>query len=127
MNGDGCDNNCTVTGCGNGVTTGTETCDDGDTMDGDGCSAACAPETGYTCTAAVPSVCTGTCGDGILAVGAETCDQGMQPDPRRRLLGRLRDRDRLGLHRRGVDLCADLRRRHDHRPGGLRRLEHGQL
>ena len=77
MNGDGCDNNCTVTGCGNGVTTGTETCDDGDTMDGDGCSAACAPETGYTCTAAVPSVCTGTCGDGILAVGAETCDQGM--------------------------------------------------
>ena len=77
MNGDGCDNNCTVTGCGNGVTTGTETCDDGDTMDGDGCSAACAPEAGYTCTAAVPSVCSATCGDGIIAVGAETCDQGM--------------------------------------------------
>ena len=77
MNGDGCDNNCTVTGCGNGVTTGTETCDDGDTMGGDGCSATCAPEAGYTCTAAVPSVCTATCGDGIIAVGAETCDQGM--------------------------------------------------
>ena len=72
-NGDGCDNNCTATACGNGVTTGTEACDDADLASGDGCSATCTVETGYTCTAAVPSVCTATCGDGIVA-GAEACD-----------------------------------------------------
>jgi cysteine-rich repeat protein len=74
-NGDGCDNNCTVSACGNGVTAGAETCDDGDAMGGDGCSATCMTEPGYTCTMAVPSVCTTTCGDGVRA-GTEACDDG---------------------------------------------------
>ncbi len=72
-NGDGCDNNCTPTGCGNGVATGAETCDDGDAMGGDGCSATCTIELGFTCSMAVPAVCTTVCGDGIRA-GGEGCD-----------------------------------------------------
>jgi cysteine-rich repeat protein len=41
---DGCDDNCTVTACGNGVRTGSEACDDGNTIDGDCCSASCVVE-----------------------------------------------------------------------------------
>lgn len=63
-NGDGCDTNCTVTACGNGITTGSETCDDGDLDSGDGCDA--------NCTA------TG-CGNGIVTAG-EACDDGNQID-----------------------------------------------
>jgi cysteine-rich repeat protein len=48
-NGDGCDNdpsatspgNCTATACGNGVVTGTEQCDDGNTDDNDECKNDC--------------------------------------------------------------------------------------
>jgi cysteine-rich repeat protein len=39
-----------VTGCGDGVLGLAETCDDGGTIDGDGCSAQCAVEPGYSCT-----------------------------------------------------------------------------
>ncbi len=42
--------------CGDGAVDGAETCDDGNTMDGDGCSATCTEEPGYDCTGA-PSVC----------------------------------------------------------------------
>lgn len=35
--------------CGNGVVGGEENCDDGNTQDGDGCTAACAVEPGFTC------------------------------------------------------------------------------
>ncbi len=42
--------------CGNGFIEGAETCDDGGTTAQDGCSAACAVETEWTCTGA-PSVC----------------------------------------------------------------------
>ena len=41
VNGDGCDNNCTVTACGNAVVTAGEVCDDGNTTDGDGCDNNC--------------------------------------------------------------------------------------
>ena len=58
--------------CGNGITEGSEVCDDNNTVNGDGCSAACSVETGYTCTGS-PSVCAATCGDGIKA-GGESCD-----------------------------------------------------
>ena len=75
VNADGCDNNCTVTACGNGVTSTDETCDDGNTAATDGCSATCKTETGYACTAAVPSVCTRLCGNGVTDLG-ETCDDG---------------------------------------------------
>ena len=42
-NGDGCDNNCTPTGCGNGLRTTGELCDDGNLIDGDGCENDCTP------------------------------------------------------------------------------------
>ncbi len=43
--------------CGDGIITAPEACDDGDMMGGDGCSANCTVETGYTCTGE-PSTCT---------------------------------------------------------------------
>lgn len=60
--------------CSDGVIAGAETCDDGGTTAGDGCSALCAIEPGYTCNGA-PSSCATTCGDGVKA-GAEECDDG---------------------------------------------------
>lgn len=42
--------------CGNGVLDTGETCDDGNTTSGDGCSAACVVETNYKCSGA-PSTC----------------------------------------------------------------------
>jgi cysteine-rich repeat protein len=72
INGDGCDNNCTTTACGNGITAGAETCDDSDTDAGDGCSATCTTEAGYDCTG-TPSTCITSCGDGVKA-GTEACD-----------------------------------------------------
>ena len=52
-------------GCGDGMITGNEQCDDGNNVDGDGCSHACMLENGH-----MPS-----CGDGILEAG-EGCDDG---------------------------------------------------
>ena len=49
----------------------TETCDDGNEDDSDGCSG-CAQVPGWTCTDA-PSTCATSCGDGIRA-GTEECD-----------------------------------------------------
>lgn len=42
--------------CGDGVIEGTEQCDDGDSQGGDGCSAICQVESGWTCVGE-PSVC----------------------------------------------------------------------
>jgi cysteine-rich repeat protein len=58
--------------CGNGAIHAPETCDDGGTTSGNGCSATCTVETGYTCMG-MPSVCNGICGDGLVR-GTETCD-----------------------------------------------------
>lgn len=63
---------CTLSACGNGTVEAGETCDDGNRGAGDGCSASCAPETGFTCTG-TPSRCDPVCGDGMI-LGAETCD-----------------------------------------------------
>jgi len=60
--------------CGDDITAGNETCDDGNIIPGDGCSATCQTEAGFTCTG-TPSVCTTSCGDDITA-GSETCDDG---------------------------------------------------
>jgi cysteine-rich repeat protein len=60
--------------CGDGVVSLREDCDDGDTDNGDGCSATCAIEPGYGCTGA-PSTCAQTCGNGALNPG-EQCDDG---------------------------------------------------
>ncbi|MFT4569726.1 MAG: cysteine-rich repeat protein [Hyphomicrobiaceae bacterium] len=42
--GDGCDANCQVAGCGNGIAAGAEACDDGNLLSLDGCSATCTRE-----------------------------------------------------------------------------------
>ncbi|RKH34070.1 tandem-95 repeat protein [Corallococcus praedator] len=42
--------------CGDGVSAGFETCDDGNQLSGDGCNSVCQVEPGYTCTGQ-PSVC----------------------------------------------------------------------
>ena len=58
--------------CGDGVITGSETCDDGDALSGDGCSSTCQTESNYSCVG-VPSVCTSSCGNGVID-GTEQCD-----------------------------------------------------
>ncbi|MEI8254254.1 MAG: DVUA0089 family protein [Deltaproteobacteria bacterium] len=60
--------------CGDGLRDTGETCDDGNVTAGDGCSATCILEAGFTCTG-TPSVCATTCGDGVAA-GTEGCDDG---------------------------------------------------
>ncbi|HEX7625138.1 MAG TPA: DUF4215 domain-containing protein [Anaeromyxobacteraceae bacterium] len=71
----------TATGCGDGIVTPPETCDDGNTVSGDGCSSTCLIEpqdpdgNGWSCPPA-GGPCTRTvCGDGIVA-GNEQCDDG---------------------------------------------------
>ncbi len=60
--------------CGDGSIDGSETCDDGGTNDGDGCSSTCIVESGFDCTGE-PSACTPICGNGVDDVG-EQCDDG---------------------------------------------------
>ncbi len=60
------------TTCGDGLITGAEECDDDGTINGDGCSATCAVESGWNCSSE-PSVCSEICGDGLI-VGDEVCD-----------------------------------------------------
>jgi cysteine-rich repeat protein/YD repeat-containing protein len=67
--------------CGNGLLEAGEACDDGNTVDGDGCSSACVVETGFVCTTVeLPqphSSCVprGICGNGVVEAG-EQCDNG---------------------------------------------------
>jgi len=60
INGDGCDNNCTVPACGNHIVDPGEQCDDGKDGNGNGCDDNC------TTTA---------CGNGVQTAG-EACDDG---------------------------------------------------
>ena len=61
--------------CGDGITSGAEACDDGNTVSGDGCSSTCHLEIGFKC-ATPGSPCTRTtCGDGKKE-GTEGCDDG---------------------------------------------------
>ena len=55
--------------CGNGVLEGTEVCDDGGILPGDGCSATCTLEPGYICSGA-PSVCATSATNGTCATAA---------------------------------------------------------
>src|SRR5690606_7826353 len=57
--------------CGDGVVDTGEGCDDGNDEDGDGCTATCTVEEGWTCTGA--QGCTPICGDGLI-LGDEECD-----------------------------------------------------
>ncbi len=92
--GDGCSATCTIEPgyacdpsgcapiCGDGLRVGAEACDDGVATtgggtfgdgrpaSGDGCSATCTIELGYTCD---DTACVTTCGDAVRA-GSETCD-----------------------------------------------------
>lgn len=63
-------------GCGDGLILESETCDDGNKVSGDGCSASCALETGFDCDLyAHPTRCTERCGNGVVSI-SETCDDG---------------------------------------------------
>lgn len=64
--------------CGDGVIEGSEGCDDGNTSDGDGCSAECSVEPGWVCTGE-PSDCAEVCGNGRIDAGEE-CDDGNTAD-----------------------------------------------
>lgn len=61
-------------GCGDGDVASDEECDDENTAAGDGCDAACAIESGFSCTDE-PSECARTVGNGDVDPG-ETCDDG---------------------------------------------------
>jgi fibro-slime domain-containing protein len=61
-NGDGCSSICRVEGCGDNVQQPGETCDDGNTRSGDGCSSTCVEEV--------------YCGDGEQNQQSEQCDDG---------------------------------------------------
>lgn len=54
---------CAMAGCGDGVVSGAEDCDDGNTTSGDGCDADCT----WTCSSGAD------CSDGNACNGAETC------------------------------------------------------
>ena len=66
---------CMPTSCGDGTLHALEGCDDGNDADLDGCTAGCQVEPGYACVGQ-PSVCSATCGDGLLGLGVESCDDG---------------------------------------------------
>lgn len=61
--------------CGNERREGTETCDDGNTVAGDGCDAECHTETGWICAIVGAACAPAKCGDG-LKIGDEECDDG---------------------------------------------------
>lgn len=65
---------CTTTKCGNGVKEGSEQCDDGNTISGDGCSPLCRLEP--ACPPA-GGACSTVCGSGLLLQGdTKQCDDG---------------------------------------------------
>ncbi len=61
-----------ATNCGDSTIDEGEECDDGNRLDGDGCSSGCLVEEGWDCEGQ-PSVCTSLCGNGTLDPGEE-CD-----------------------------------------------------
>ena len=72
--------------CGDGMQDETEACDDGNTIDGDGCSKNCEIEPYWECnptykndTTHPDSVCKPKCGDGFIYKGFEECDGGENP------------------------------------------------
>ncbi|MDP9001079.1 MAG: DUF4215 domain-containing protein [Myxococcota bacterium] len=77
---DGCDSGACNQGspirCGDGLIESGETCDDGNNVSGDGCSATCQIEPGYKCpTPGQSCVAIQVCGDGVVD-GGEQCDDG---------------------------------------------------
>lgn len=56
---------------------GSETCDDGNQIDSDGCSSSCVKEQYWDCIGVGQGSCNPICGDGTI-IGSETCDDGGQ-------------------------------------------------
>src|SRR3569623_1605557 len=65
---------CRATVCGDGKKEGTEACDDGNAVDGDGCSATCTFEPDCS-----TGMCFSKCGDG-MKLAPESCDAGNTKD-----------------------------------------------
>jgi fibro-slime domain-containing protein len=67
--------------CGDGVISGAEQCEDGNTMSNDGCSSSCRVETNHECLNGVGKPCTHivVCGDHRID-GDEACDDGNKAD-----------------------------------------------
>ena len=61
--------------CGDAIVEVGVECDDGNNVDGDGCSAGCTVEPGFVCANSLdrPSICGAECGDGLIR-GDELCD-----------------------------------------------------
>ena len=59
---------------GNGILDSVEDCDDGNFLNGDGCSLSGMVEPGWECTQSSPSICQ-KCGNGVIE-GSEECDDG---------------------------------------------------
>jgi cysteine-rich repeat protein len=95
IDGDGCDSNCTLTGCGNEIVTGGEECDDGNQVSGDGCGPGCVAEPcgpqmcgAYTfdCSTNFPGDCVclhaaegqGTCVSNFDCATATPCSSSLQ-------------------------------------------------
>jgi fibro-slime domain-containing protein len=77
-------NGCTVQvpeGCGDGINNqgGTEVCDDGNTVAGDGCNGACKVEANWSCPAQGACTRLVVCNDGKIGPG-EVCDDGNNND-----------------------------------------------
>ncbi|MEZ4287238.1 MAG: DUF4215 domain-containing protein [Polyangiales bacterium] len=77
--------------CGDGIGQGDEQCDDGNVVDGDGCSSMCVIEDGAACVSANPSYCVdgSVCGDTVLSCNEtiqsfEFRDGRIRPSSRRR-------------------------------------------
>eukprot|EP00656_Telonema_subtile_P024346 TRINITY_DN2647_c0_g1_i3.p1 TRINITY_DN2647_c0_g1~~TRINITY_DN2647_c0_g1_i3.p1 ORF type:complete len:513 (+),score=129.65 TRINITY_DN2647_c0_g1_i3:287-1825(+) len=69
---------CAAQVCGDGKRFGTESCDDFNAVDGDGCDSSCAVEEGWQCEGGSwtqQDTCAPRCGDGIVMEG-EACDDG---------------------------------------------------
>ena len=64
--------------CGDGLNMGRYECDDGNTINGDGCNNDCQTEPGWSCSGGSPTgpdTCTTICGDGINPL-IKHCDDG---------------------------------------------------
>ena len=65
--------------CADGFVTGAESCDDGNTVSGDGCTASCNLETGWICEggdSTQADTCSPDVGDNSIVYGVEECDDG---------------------------------------------------
>ena len=69
---DACRTTCLLPRCGDDVIDTNESCDDGNTLNSDGCGASCEVEEGWDCA---EGPCAPVCGDGMV-LGNEDCDDG---------------------------------------------------